>query len=57
VCGNIASSILPVINRGGMRRAFVAKGRFAPLMEKIPLAVVLDNEVGLAGAARVALGR
>jgi glucokinase len=55
VCGNIASAMLPVIDRGGFWRAFIDKGRFMPLMEKIPLAIVLDRDVGLAGAARVAL--
>ncbi|HZU84246.1 MAG TPA: glucokinase [Polyangiaceae bacterium] len=57
VCGNIAARLLPVLDRGGFQRAFVDKGRFAPMMERIPIAVVLDPDVGLAGAARVALGR
>ena len=56
VCGNIAVKMLSVFDRGGFRRAFADKGRFTPFMEKIPVAVVLDNDVGLAGAARVALG-
>jgi len=55
VCGNIAVHMLSVFDRGGFRRAFADKGRFAPFMEKIPVAVVLDKDVGLAGAARVAL--
>jgi glucokinase len=55
VCGGIAAKMLPVLERGGFRRAFADKGRFMPLMEKIPIAVVLDSDVGLAGAARVAL--
>jgi glucokinase len=56
VTGAIASRLLPVLDRGGFRRAFADKGRFVPLMEKIPVAVVLDPDIGLAGAARVALG-
>jgi glucokinase len=56
VCGNIAARLLPVLDRGGFYRAFVDKGRLTPLMERVPLAVVLDSEVGLAGAARVAKG-
>jgi glucokinase len=55
VCGNIANHLLPVLDRGGFRESFVDKGRFAPFMERIPLAVVLDPGIGLAGAARVAL--
>jgi glucokinase len=54
VCGNIAARMLPTLDRG-FRRAFADKGRFAAMMEKIPVAVVLDDAVGLAGAARVAL--
>jgi glucokinase len=56
VCGNIAARALPVLERGGFYRAFVDKGRQASLMQKIPIAVVLDTDVGLAGATRVALG-
>ncbi len=56
VCGNIAARTLPVLDRGGFLRAFVDKGRFTPLMERIPIAVVLDSDVGLAGATRVVLG-
>jgi glucokinase len=55
VCGNIAGSLLPVIERGGFRRAFTDKGRFMPLMERIPVAIVTDRDVGLAGAMRVAM--
>ena len=55
VCGNIAARMIPVFDRGGFRRAFADKGRFTPMMEKIPIAVVKDNDIGLAGAARVAL--
>jgi glucokinase len=56
VCGSIAAHMIPVFEQGGFRRAFADKGRFAPLMEKIPVAVALDSDVGLTGAARVALG-
>jgi len=55
VCGNIAARMLPVLERGGFHRAFVDKGRFTPLLERVPVAVVLDGDVGLVGAARVAL--
>jgi glucokinase len=56
VCGNIAARMLPVLDRGRFHRAFVDKGRFTPLMERVPIAVVLDSDVGLVGAARVARG-
>jgi len=54
VCGKIAASAVSLFDRGDFHRAFIAKGRQAPLMEKIPVAVVLDPDVGLVGAARVA---
>jgi glucokinase len=55
VCGNIAAKMLPVLERGTFRAAFEDKGRFRGLMEKVPVAVVLDSDVGLAGAKRVAM--
>jgi len=55
VTGNIAVRMLPILEQGGFRRAFSDKGRLMTLMEKIPIAVVLDPNIGLAGAARVAL--
>jgi glucokinase len=55
VCGNIAGRMIPVLGGGAFRRAFLEKGRFGALMEKIPVAVVLDSDVGLAGAATAAL--
>jgi glucokinase len=54
ICGNIAARMVGVLDEGGFREAFVDKGRFRPLMETIPVAVVLDTDVGLSGAARVA---
>ena len=56
VCGNIAAKMLPVLERGTFRAAFEDKGRFRGLMEKVPVAVVLDSDVGLAGARHVAMG-
>ena len=55
VCGNIAARMMPVIDGGGFLRAFRDKGRFSPMMETIPLALVLDTEVGLVGAKTVAM--
>jgi glucokinase len=54
VCGNVATRMLPVLDRV-FQRTFIDKGRFTPLMEQIPVAVVLDSDVGLAGAAKVAM--
>jgi glucokinase len=55
VCGNIAARLLPILEGGGFRRAFLEKGRFGSVMEKIPVAVVLDGDVGLVGAVGTAL--
>ncbi len=55
VCGNIAAHLLPLLERGAFRRAFADKGRFSALLGKTPVAVVLDTDVGLAGAARAAM--
>jgi glucokinase len=56
VCGNIAGKILPVLERGGFMKAFVDKGRFRGMLEKVPVAVVTDSDVGVQGSTRVALG-
>ncbi len=55
VCGNIAASMVSVLDEGGFRRAFQDKGRFSPMMERIPVALVLDKDVGLAGATSVVM--
>jgi glucokinase len=55
VCGNIAAKMLPVLEREGFRAAFEDKARLRPLMEAMPMAVVLDSDVGLKGAKQVAV--
>jgi glucokinase len=37
------------------REGFLAKGRFRPLMERIPVSVCLAGDAGLLGAARAAI--
>lgn len=54
VGGGIAPKILPKLEDGVFLDAFRHKGRFAPLMEKIPIHVILDAKAALYGAARVA---
>jgi glucokinase len=51
VAGNIARVLIDIIEAGGFMRAFLDKGRFASLLEKVPVAVVLDSDIGLAGTA------
>ena len=55
VGGGIAPRILPFLRDGRFRDAFRAKGRLAPMLETIPVSVVLDDRAALWGAAVVAL--
>ena len=49
--GGIAPKILPRLKTGPFLDAFVAKGRFAEALRKIPVHVVLAPDVALLGAA------
>ncbi len=51
VAGGIASKILGELQKGGFVSAFTAKGRFAGLMQSMPVKVVLNRHVSLIGAA------
>src|SRR5262249_37131864 len=55
VSGGIAARILPKLTTPAFLLAFTAKGRLQPLMEKIPVRVVTNDQVGLIGAARYAV--
>jgi glucokinase len=54
IAGGIAAKNLPLMEAGGFMRAMLDKGRMRPLMEQIPVHVVLNPQVGLMGAARYA---
>lgn len=54
VAGGIAPKILDSLKDGRFREAFFDKGRMRPLLEQIPVQVVLDTEAGLLGAAALA---
>lgn len=51
VAGGIAPVILPFIEKGGFREAFENKGYMRRVMEKIPILVVQEPDLGLRGAA------
>lgn len=51
VAGGIAAKILPLIQEGSFIHAFTHKGRVSPLLERVPVHVVLNPQVGLIGAA------
>jgi glucokinase len=55
VSGGIAAKILPKLTTPAFVEAFVSKGRLQPLMETIPVKVIVNDKVGLIGAARYAL--
>jgi glucokinase len=54
LCGGIAPKILPRLKDGPFFRAFLDKGRLTELMQRIPVRVVVNESVGLWGAAAVA---
>jgi len=55
LCGGIAPKILPFLQRREVREAFCAKPPMRALLERIPLHVVLDEQLGLRGAAQIAV--
>jgi glucokinase len=55
VGGGIAPKILSkLVNGSAFMEAFVSKGRLRPLMETIPVKVIVNDETALLGAARYA---
>ncbi len=52
VGGGIAPKILPLLEGGAFMDGFLAKGRMRPLLEAMPVHVVLDDRAALFGAAR-----
>jgi glucokinase len=52
--GGIPPKIIGRLRDGPFMRAFVDKGRFAPLLSRIPVHVILNDHAALLGAARIA---
>jgi len=52
--GGIAPRILPKLRDGTFLRGFLDKGRMRPLLEAMPVNVVLNDQAGLLGAGRCA---
>lgn len=50
--GGIAPKILPRLKDGLFLQTFLAKGRFVPFLEKVPVRVILNDKAALLGAAR-----
>ena len=55
LAGGIAVKILPLLKKSTFCQAFADKGPLAPLLENIPIAVVLNEDAPLLGAAHSAL--
>ena len=54
VGGGIAPAILPGLRSGVFIRSFRNKGRLSPMLEKIPVRVILEPRTALLGAAACA---
>ena len=52
--GGIAPKILKTLEGGAFTQAFLDKGRLSPLLESIPVRVILDDTCALLGAAAYA---
>ena len=55
--GGIAPKILKTLQDGKFREAFLDKGRLSPLLEKMPVRVILEERCALIGAAAYAEAR
>ncbi len=54
VAGGIAGKIVAAMRQGAFLRSFMDKGRFAGLLETLPLHIVTNPQVGLLGAGLTA---
>jgi glucokinase len=55
LAGGIAVKILPLLRKSTFCQAFVDKGQLSPILANIPIAVVLNEDAPLLGAAYAAL--
>jgi glucokinase len=55
--GGIAPKMLKTLQDGGFTQAFLDKGRMSPLLESVPVRVILDDTCALLGAAAFAEAR
>ena len=55
--GGIAPKILPRLSDGLFLQTFLAKGRFVPFLERVPVRVILNQRTAMLGAARRAAAR
>jgi glucokinase len=55
--GGIAPKILKTLHGGGFTQAFLDKGRLSPLLDAVPVRVIMDDTCALLGAAAYAEAR
>jgi glucokinase len=55
--GGIAPKMLKTLQSGGFMQAFLDKGRLSPVLESMPVRVILDDACALLGAAAYAEAR
>jgi glucokinase len=55
--GGIAPKMLKTLQDGGFMQAFLDKGRMSPLLQSVPVRVILDDTCALLGAAAYAEAR
>jgi glucokinase len=55
--GGIAPKILKTLQNGAFTQAFLDKGRLSPLLQSVPVRVILDDTCALLGAAAYAEAR
>jgi glucokinase len=53
--GSIAAKIVPKMKSPIFMESFLDKGRMKPLLETMPVRIVLNDDSGLIGAARYSL--
>lgn len=55
--GGIAPKVLKTLRNGTFRKAFLDKGRLSPVLERMPVRVILEEKCALIGAAAYAEAR
>jgi len=54
IAGNISQVLAARLKSPMFRDAFITKGRFSPMLETLPVALVMETGIGLRGAAALA---
>lgn len=55
ISGGIAGKVMPIMKKPAFMKAFTNKGRLGNLLQHIPVRLIVNDRIGLIGAARFAL--